>query len=495
MNEKIVSELKTAYKSYLDTFGLEPLRAVGRKVGLSAPTKLKKEPLIDMIVSVLIGAISPVLRSNRGAPVKMKASIDPAVSILNKLKEICRDYGGEWMLSEEEALEEIDVASATALFKKYGLLEEKNVLSVHSSEMKNREEVFVGQVEKTEDFYCLLPLNGREFTKYVFLDSALVQSYALREGDVVSCFAKESNSFYLAKEILKINERLVGEGIRKDFESESLVSSASTLPLTSCKFFDWFLPIAKGSRAIVVSPPKAGKTTLLKGICEDLANVPNIKTFGLLLEQAPETAYAFQKILSDRDLAYTTYGEEADLNVFQADFMLKRAKRYAETGRDVVLIVDGLQALARSYEEIHALEETAQSNVLQLKTLRYLQKYLTASRAFEGGGSLTIICECSVDTGNEDDDVFYKKLAPIFNAQIVLNGSFAKKRIFPAIDVLDSFSERLEDLLSEEKAEIDLWIRREYLPVFGSEALCRLVEKAKTVKELYELALLDCEKK
>ena len=280
---------------------------------------------------------------------------------------------------------------------------------------------------------------------------------------------------------------------RKDFEKAHLSSAHSPLPLKSCKFFDWLLPIAKGGRAILVAPPKAGKTTLLKGICEDLKNVANVKTLGVLLEQAPETAYAFQKILSDRDLTYTTYGEEAEMTVFLADFMLKRAKRYAETGKDVVLVIDGLQSLAMAYDEIHSTDKTS-SNDISLKTLRYLQKYLTNSRAFENGGSLTVICECSVDTGNEEDDKFYKKLSPIFTSQIRLSGEFARKRIFPAIDFSNSSIDCLEDLLSEEKAKIDLWIRREFLPVYGSEALCRLIESSSSLTEFYEKASLTIQK-
>lgn len=479
MTEEVVSTLKIEYAKYLDTLGVTTsLRSLGRFIGVKNPTELKKEELIEKIIAVLVGELEAVSPSKRGAPVK-DDKLNP--DILITLETICLNNGGDWLFAGKTVERKEDPFAG--FFRP-----EKNVIGVHSSEFEKMGVTTdcVGQLEKTKNFYCLFPLDGRSFVENVFVDERLVKEYSLKEGDVLVGKKREKGNAFFVTEISLVNGIEFGNFTRRDFECGEVCSPSQKISLRTCKYVDWFLPVVKGGRCLIVSPPKAGKTSLLKEIAKDCIQNTQIKTLGLLIEQPIEIVSEFRKIYQAEDLLYTTYEEEADVHVFIAEFLLKRAKSYVEAGKDVCVVIEGLQSLAKAYDEVNFENGKTLSCGLSAKTVRYLKKVLTTARAFDGGGSLTVICTTSVGTGNPEDDIFFSEISPLFNTRIHLSEELALKRVYPAIDLENSFLASPEKVFEEKMNATDLFIREKYLPVKGNENLCCLIAQSDTLQALID---------
>jgi transcription termination factor Rho len=248
---------------------------------------------------------------------------------------------------------------------------------------------------------------------------------------------------------------------------------------------DGFLPLTKGRRCLIVGAPKTGKTTLLKMFAKKLLEQKNVKVFGLLIDQSLETSIEFSRIFDERKLVYSTYEDDAESHLFIAEFILKRAKRYAENGKDVVLFIDGVLSLAKAYDELNYSNDKILSCGLTAKTIRYIKKYLGSARAFENGGSLTVVCSLPSSTGNPEDDLVVSELSPVFNAKISLSEELAVKRIFPAIDLSASYVDGYDSLMEEKYREAYLFIRNYFLPKFGNEQLYRIAQNSADFDEFF----------
>ncbi|MBQ5930462.1 MAG: hypothetical protein IIX02_06700, partial [Clostridia bacterium] len=203
----------------------------------------------------------------------------------------------------------------------------------------------------------------------------------------------------------------------------------------TAKYMDWVVPFGRGNRGLVIAPPKTGKTMFLEKISAGAATLnDDVTTLVLLVDQSPETVTQFRKVLSKDCLVYSTYEDEPERQLFVADCILKRAKRLAECGKDVLLIIDSLSALAHAYNET---EESSGGKVLpcglESKTVHFIKKYLGSARCLELGGSLTILGSVSNMTGNTVDDVIAAELSSICNLEIRLKEELAVRRIFPAV--------------------------------------------------------------
>ena len=335
----------------------------------------------------------------------------------------------------------------------------------------------------------LLPLNARDFIERIVLVENTMQENSLKEGDVISCTAKEKGDILFVEKVLTVNEsdRL---GTREDFDETEISFLNEKIPLNN-KFLQYFLPISKGGRCSIIGAPKTGKTTLLKNFAQDLTENTNINTFALLIDQSIENAMSFNRLLGDRNLLYTTYEDDAQSHLDFAEFMLKRVKRYAESGKDVVLLIDGAQSLAKAYDEVYYTNDKVLSCGLMTKTLRFIKKFLGSARALKNGGSLTIICGLTGSTGNIEDDLFISEVSPVFNAKISLSAQLAKKRIFPAINLSSSYVDEFDDLMNPTKREEYLFIFNDFLPKFGDEELHRLVQDSSNFDELYRKTKIE----
>ena len=491
MNERALEELKQAYTEYLSTLSIGSLRSVGRHVGVNQSTLKKKGALVKDIVEILIGNVPPAAKTNRGAPVK-DAYIDP--KIFSRLDEIKFLYlsgitEDDTEANIPEAAEKQEVAD--------------NVIDFRSPEYEPQQgyfeqEVYTGQLETINGVSSLFPLNGRDASvEKIIVTVSEIKKHDLRDGDIVVCHAEKRHAALVATEILSVNSLPVGEDKRSRFELSEVCYPDQRISFYSeksnssaLKYIDWLIPLGKGQRGVVTSSPKAGKTMLLKEVAKAVSEEhPDIRLLVLLTEQSPEAVGEFKKIVPKADFIYTTYDDEAETHVFAADFLLKRAKRFAEMGMDVLMLVDSLTALAHAYNET---EESSGGKTLscglESKTLHYIKKFFGSARCLAQGGSLAILGTLSVDTGNPMDDILAGELLGATNSEIRLSDMLVAKNVFPAIDVAHSQTKRSDLLLTPEELKCETFIRNRYLSTFEAEDLAQLIEKSTSSAQLYKIA-------
>lgn len=491
MNERALEELKQAYTEYLSTLSIGSLRSVGRHVGVNQSTLKKKGALVKDIVEILIGNVPPAAKTNRGAPVK-DAYIDP--KIFSKLDEIKFLYlsgitEDDTEANIPEAAEKQEVAD--------------NVIDFRSPEYEPQQgyfeqEVYTGQLETINGVSSLFPLNGRDASvEKIIVTVSEIKKHDLRDGDIVVCHAEKRHAALVATEILSVNSLPVGEDKRSRFELSEVCYPDQRISFyleksnsSALKYIDWLIPLGKGQRGVVTSSPKAGTTMLLKEVAKAVSEEhPDIRLLVLLTEQSPEAVGEFKKIVPKADFIYTTYDDESETHVFAADFLLKRAKRFAEMGMDVLMLVDSLTALAHAYNET---EESSGGKTLscglESKTLHYIKKFFGSARCLAQGGSLAILGTLSVDTGNPMDDILAGELLGAANSEIRLSDMLVAKNVFPAIDVAHSQTKRSDLLLTPEELKCETFIRNRYLSTFEAEDLAQLIEKSTSSAQLYKIA-------
>ncbi|MBO5240495.1 MAG: hypothetical protein J6B56_03625 [Clostridia bacterium] len=482
MNENALKEKKIAYFSVLEKFSLYDLRSYGRWLNLSEPTKLKKGDLLPLIVGVLAGEITPVGRNNRGAPVKNK-HVNP--EIIQAVEEVNKRYSTE----ETEKYEDF-----SQRFEETQMRNGRSVLTFESNNKSETEEwseqvakrVFVGQLQKLNEVPRLLPIDFREEAETVVVPMELIREHELREGDVVACHTEKGKSAFVAREVLTINEMQLPVNRRGKFEDEEACYPDKPVQFSSdhsdfspsVKYLQWLLPLYQGQRGCIVSSPKAGKTSLLYEIATSaIKSARGLRVLVLLNAQSVETVWRFRNAVPQDRLVYTTYDDSPERQVFAAEFLLKRAKRFAESGKNVLLLIDSLNALGKAYNET---EESMGGKVLagglESKTLQYLRRFFGSARCFTKGGSLTMLATVSNETGNPADDLIAMELLGLANYQIRLSQELAAKRIYPAIDLLQSgtqtgFADGEEEFKRQE-------LYRAFLSEYGEERLLELLASA-----------------
>jgi len=252
---------------------------------------------------------------------------------------------------------------------------------------------------------------------------------------------------------------------------------------------DLVAPIGKGQRAMIVSPPKAGKTTLLKKIAHSISeNYPEVKLLVLLIDERPEEVTDMQRSIKGT-VIYSTFDETPEHHTKASELVLERAKRLVENGEDVVILMDSLTRLARAYNLVIAPTGRTLSGGIDPGALHNPKRFFGAARNIENGGSLTIIATALVDTGSRMDDVIYEEFKGTGNMEIHLDRRLSEKRIFPAID-LNRSGTRREELLLDQKELEGIWGMRKMLSngdnVDTTEILINMLVKTNTNKEFIE---------
>ncbi len=226
------------------------------------------------------------------------------------------------------------------------------------------------------------------------------------------------------------------------------------------RIIDLFCPIGKGQRGLIVSPPMAGKTTLLKQIANGLnANHPDIKLFVLLVDERPEEVTDFSRSIHSGEVVAATFDMEPKHHTRIAELVTDRAKRLVELGEDVVILMDSITRLARAYNLSIPASGKLLSGGMDPSALYKPKEFFGAARNVENGGSLTIIATALVDTGSKLDQVVFEEFKGTGNMQLVLDRNLSNKRVFPAIDIEQSAT-RKEELLLGEKELNRVWILR-----------------------------------
>jgi transcription termination factor Rho len=225
---------------------------------------------------------------------------------------------------------------------------------------------------------------------------------------------------------------------------------------TAMRVLDLLAPIGKGQRGMIVSPPKAGKTTLLKDVAKAITvNHPDIHLMILLIDERPEEVTDIKESIygNNVEVLYSTFDELPDRHKRVSEMVIERAKRLVEHGRDVVILLDSITRLARAYNLTVAPSGRTLSGGLDPAALHMPKRFFGAARNMREGGSLTVLATALVDTGSRMDDVIYEEFKGTGNMELVLDRKLSEKRIFPAIDILKSGTRRDDLLLTREEAE------------------------------------------
>lgn len=253
---------------------------------------------------------------------------------------------------------------------------------------------------------------------------------------------------------------------------------------------DMVAPIGKGQRGMIVSPPKAGKTVLLKKIAHSITeNYPDAHLIVLLIDERPEEVTDMQRSI-EGEVVFSTFDEMPEHHTKAAELVLERAKRLVERGEDVIILMDSLTRLARAYNLTISPTGRTLSGGIDPGALHSPKRFFGAARNIENGGSLTIIATALVDTGSRMDDVIYEEFKGTGNMEIHLDRRLSEKRIFPAIDLYKSGTRR-EDLLLDQNELQGIWAMRKMLSAGGegadaTENLIGMMVKTKTNKEFLE---------
>ncbi len=489
MTEKMKS-FQNACRAYLSSLGIGDLRNYGREIGVARPTAKKKEELVEEIIAILCGLQVPIPVSKQGAPVKNDRVDERIVAHLSKLK--AEFFSNDVMIEfpEYDFQKEYDKMIEENRSKKWYAADPAGEKLGFRSE-----EVTWGQVHSNAEGYFVLPMDCGEVLSTVHLPEELVRAKDLRVGDEITCYTRIApNEVVTVEEVVKVNGRWTETPPnRPHFEDCAVCTSTERIRVfneskykaVALKFIEWLLPIAKGQRGCVISAPKAGKTRLLLQIAAAASALnEDLEVYALLIDQAPEAVREFQGALKKASLFWTTYEDDADRQVLTADFLLNRAKRLAENGKDVLLVVDSLTALARAYNDT---EESAGGKTLscglEIKTMRYMKKYFGAARCLEQGGSITILGAVSAETGNPFDDVVCAEFAAQANFEIRLSNAMAMRRMYPAMELPQARAKQRDGFLSEREEEVDFLLRNEVIEKIGAEGLLTILLQASSYEE------------
>ncbi len=487
MTEKM-KQFQAACQIYFSSLGIAELRTYGREVGVSRPTAKKKEELIEDIIGILSGTLAPIAISKQGAPVKNDRVDERIPAKIDALK---REFFANDVMMD---IPKYDFR------KEYQKMIEQNTKIIRVANPEEEKRGFVskivtrGQVVIFEEKYYVFPLDCASDGRAILIPDGLVQEKDLREGDCISCYTRESPEGDVSvATIVTVNDLWTEKPpLRPNFDEcaacrvkERIRFYSEEYEGTALKFVDWLMPVAKGQRGCVISAPKAGKTRFLLQLAKSASALnPKLEVFTLLVDQSPETVGEYQRLVGKDKLFYSTYDDDAERQVFVADFVLKRAKRKVENGKNVLLIVDSLSALARAFNDTDASSGgKTLSCGLEIKTVRYMKKYFGAARCLENGGSLTILGAVSADTGNPFDDVVCTEFSSRANYEIHLSNAMAIRRIFPAIDFAAAKSKEGELLRTEREEEVDFLLRNEVIPKLGGEGLIKLLNDANSYQE------------
>ena len=250
----------------------------------------------------------------------------------------------------------------------------------------------------------------------------------------------------------------------------------------STRIMELVSPIGKGQRALIVSPPRTGKTVLLQSIAHSIEmNHEEVYLLVLLIDERPEEVTDMQRTVKG-EVVSSTFDEPASRHVQVAEMVIQKAKRLVESGRDVVILLDSITRLARAYNTVVPSSGKVLTGGVDANALQRPKRFFGAARNIEEGGSLTIIATALIETGSRMDEVIFEEFKGTGNAEIVLDRKLADKRTFPAIDIAKSGT-RKEELLVDKGVLSKMWVLRKILSPMGTpDAMEFLIEKLKSSK-------------
>ncbi len=330
----------------------------------------------------------------------------------------------------------------------------------------------------------------------IFVTPDTIKRSFLREGCLVSGPLQpphRGNSPQL-KEVDKVNGMAFAEYV-KNMRFENLTTidpiekfSLETTPdLIETRIIDLVTPIGKGTRGLIVAPPRTGKTTVLKQIANAVTtNHPEVYVMVLLIDERPEEVTDFQRSVK-ADVIASSNDQDLETHVRLSRFMIERCRRIVETGKDVFVLLDSLTRVARAYNSVHGGSGRTMTGGVDARALEIPRKMFAAARKIENGGSLTILATALVETGSRMDELIFQEFKGTGNMELVLDRKLSDRRLFPAIDIPRSGTRKEEKLFPAKHIEAIRKLRRMMVdlnPIEAMETLIAALKKHKTNDEL-----------
>ncbi|SIQ82616.1 transcription termination factor Rho [Marinobacterium stanieri] len=329
----------------------------------------------------------------------------------------------------------------------------------------------------------------------IYVSPSQIRRFNLRTGDTIAGKIRPPKDGERYFALLKVNEinydrpenaksKILFENLTPLFAQERLrmeIGNGSTEDLTA-RVIDLVCPMGKGQRALIVSPPKAGKTLMLQNIANSITrNNPECYLIVLLIDERPEEVTEMQRTVRGEVVA-STFDEPPSRHVQVAEMVLEKAKRLTEHKKDVVILLDSITRLARAYNTVIPSSGKVLTGGVDAHALERPKRFFGAARNIEEGGSLTIIATALVDTGSKMDEVIFEEFKGTGNSEVHLDRKVAEKRVFPAINIRRSGTRR-EDLLTSEEELQRMWILRKLLdPMEDTAATEFVIDKLKDFK-------------
>jgi transcription termination factor Rho len=354
------------------------------------------------------------------------------------------------------------------------------------------------EIITSEGFGFLRPINYSPSSEDIYISASQIRRFDLRNGDKVSGKVrppKENERYYGLLHVEAVNgedpdtakDRVHFPALTPLYPEDKMVLETEAKN-TSTRIIDMIAPVGFGQRGLIVAPPKAGKTMLIKEVADSIAsNHPDTELIVLLIDERPEEVTDIERSVNG-DVVSSTFDEVPENHIKVAELVLERAMRLVEHKKDVVILLDSITRLARAYNLVIPPSGRTLSGGIDPAAFHRPKRFFGAARNIEEGGSLTILATALVDTGSRMDDVIYEEFKGTGNMELHLDRRIAERRIFPAIDIRRSGTRKEEMLIQKEHLE-HLWaIRKTMDDSFEFvEHFMKRIKKTKSNEEFFQL--------
>ena len=526
-------------KELLDAKVLSDLKVIAKQLNIKGITKLKKDELITRIMEEIPGdgASAPLKSTSTEVPVIESSSFSDkdlpgGVEVEKKIPDIIDDIKPVVEKDTEKEKEnfkppfprpgvtpkverpmetisipgkrrdekkkEPDTISELIKQDASGGKEVKSKKKKYPEKKEKEIEVFEermqGILDILADGYGFLRTSGYLSGSHdIYVSQSQIRRFRLRQGDKVYGQVrppKDSEKYNALIRIEKVNEdnpdvvrsRVPFEKLTPIYPMDRLQLETKDPENISPRIIDLIAPIGKGQRGLIVSPPKAGKTTILKDLANSVSkNNPEVDIIVLLIDERPEEVTDMERSVKGEVIS-STFDQPSDNHIQVAELVLQRAKRLVEHGRDVLILLDSITRLARAYNLSIPASGRVLSGGVDSSALFPPKRFFGAARNIEHGGSLTILATALIDTGSRMDDVIFEEFKGTGNMELNLDRTLADKRIFPAIDITRSGTRKEELLMKDDEARIIWRLRRLIYQKEPDVAIEQLIDYIKNTK-------------
>ena len=394
-------------------------------------------------------------------------------------------------IAKEKGIKGVSTLRKQQLVDMLAELDSKDEGITHKDEVPNENgETTTGILEVCQDGYGFLRSdNYLSGEGDVYVAQSQIRRFRLKTGDYVTGRVRpkrEGENFGAIYYVDQVNGESLDKVInRPSFDDLTPVFPHERISLETdghsiaMRMVDLICPIGKGQRGMIVSPPKAGKTTLLKETAKAvLKNNPEMEIIILLIDERPEEVTDIKEAIQgdNVEVIHSTFDERPEHHKKVSEMVLERAKRLVEHGKDVIILLDSITRLARAYNLTVNASGRTLSGGLDPAALHMPKKFFGAARTMREGGSLTVLATALVDTGSKMDDVVYEEFKGTGNMELVLDRALSERRLFPAIDIAKSSTRREDLLLSDDEVFAANFIRKEMSGMRKEEALEQIVD-------------------